>query len=282
MNNINLNNKKLLPKLLKRLLTLIIAIVILIIIFKEGYIKIINKYRNDRIFALESEKYGKEVSNPVFKIGKIMTYSDANINDLSENQDLSRVNVTQFTDFAIYIDNLVKVKELTEENTVNKIYVNNIGITNVGDSGIKKFSSKSIDSLGKYIPISESSKEVEYDVIHKNIDKVNNSKSFYTDCSEPLIISYVNENIVQAVDASSSGEKLTLDGSILKHLNIDLSQLNYKINFTINIENNLGELFACDCILNIDLSLGEGQGIYSGYIMQIFDLSNGDYRFKKV
>ena len=242
MNNINLNNKKLLPKLLKRLLTLIIAIVILIIIFKEGYIKIINKYRNDRIFALESEKYGKEVSNPVFKIGKIMTYSDANINDLSENQDLSRVNVTQFTDFAIYIDNLVKVKELTEENTVNKIYVNNIGITNVGDSGIKKFSSKSIDSLGKYIPISESSKEVEYDVIHKNIDKVNNSAIVKEQKSNP----------------------------------------DYKINFTINIENNLGELFACDCILNIDLSLGEGQGIYSGYIMQIFDLSNGDYRFKKV
>ena len=283
MNNINLNNKKLLPKLLRRLLTLIIAIVILIIIFK-WYIKIINNYRNDRIFALESEKYGKEVNNPVFKIDKIMTYSDANIEDLSENQDLSRVNITQFTDFAIYIDNLVKNDELTEENTINNIYVNNIGISSTGDSGKKKFSSKSIDSLGKYIPILESSKEVLYDVVHKNDDKdkVDVSKSFYTDCSEPLIISYVNENIVQAVDASSSGEKLALDGSILKHLNIDLSQLNYKINFTINIENNLGENFACNCSLNVDLSLGEGQGIYSGYIMQIFDLSNGDYRFKKV
>lgn len=267
----------------KRLLILITAIVILIIIFR-GYIKIINKYRNDRIFALESEKYSEEVSNPVFRVDKIMIYSDANVEDLSENQDLSRVNISQFTDFAVYINNLVKDDKLTEENTINKIYVSDIGIYSNEDIGTKKFSSKEIDSLGKYIPITESSKEIDYDVVHQNKDKdkVDNSKSFYTDCSEPLIISYVNENIVQAVDASSSGEKLSLNGSILKHLNIDLSQLNYKINFIINIENNLGERFACNCSLNVDLSLGEGQGIYSGYIMQVFDLSKGDFRFKKV
>lgn len=267
----------------KKLLSLILAIVILIIIFR-GYIKIINNYRNDRIFALESEKYAEEANNPVFKVDKIMIYSGANVDDLSESQDLSRVNVTQFTDFAVYIDNLVKDEKLSEENTINKIFISNIGISANGDSGIRKFSSKKIDDLGKYIPIDKTSKEIDYNVIHKNEDKdkVDNSKSFFTDCSEPLIISYVNENIVQAVDASSSGERLSLDGSILKHLNIDLEQLNYKINFTINIENNLGEQFACNCTLNVDLSLGDGQGIYSGYIMQIFDLSKGDFRFKKL
>ena len=69
---------------------------------------------------------------------------------------------------------------------------------------------------------------------------------------------------------------------MLKYLNVDLADLNYKINFSINIENNLGENFTCNCSLNIDLNTGDGQGIYSGYIMQIFDLSNGDFRFKKV
>lgn len=277
MKKIDLNNKK--------LLTLLIVIIILIILL-QSYIKIINKYRNNRIFALESEKYAKEFANPVFKIDKIMVYSDANVEDLSENKNLSDINVSQFTDFAIYIDNMVKDDELTEENTINRIYIDNIGITvnTQEEIGQKKFSSKSIDDLGKYIPIGESVKEINYSVIHKNSDKelIDNTKSFYTDCSDPLILSYVNENIVQNKDASGSGEKLSLDGSILRVLNIDLYSLNYKINFTINIENNLGEKFYCNCSLNVNLSSGDGDGIYSGYIMQVFDLSSGDFRFKKV
>ncbi len=276
MKKIELKNKK-------RLLILIISIIVLIVLFVI-YVKIINKHRNARIFALETEKLAEEVDNPVFKIDKIIVYSDANVEDLSENQNLSNINVSQFTDFAVYINNFAKSKKLSEENTINKIYIDNIGIEGFDEIGIKKFSTKSVDDLGKYIPIGEDTNRIEYEVVHKNSDKekVDNSKSFYTDCQEPLIISYVNQDIVQNFNASNSGEKLALDGSILRYLNIDLEKLNYKISFTINIENNLGEKFACKCKLNIDLSSGEGEGIYSGFIMQSFDLSNGDYRFKKI
>ena len=275
MKKIDLNNKK--------ILAIIIALIILAILL-YAYIKIINKYRNNRIFALQAEKYGEEVNNPVFRIDKVMIYSGVDVKDFSEKQNLSRINVSQFTDFVVYINNLAKNDELSEENTVNRIYVDNIGITANEEIGTKKFSNKNIDNIGKYISIDETSKEIHFEVAHKNSDKdkINKSRSFYTDCSDPLIISYVNENIVQAVDASASNEKLSLDGSILKHLNIDLNQLNYKINFTVNIENNLGEKFACDCSLNVDLGAGEGEGIYDGNIMQTFDLSGSDYKFKKV
>lgn len=275
MKKINLNNKK--------ILAIIIALIILAILL-YAYIKIINKYRNNRLFALQAEKYGEEVNNPVFRIDRIMVYSGVDVKDFSEKQNLSRINVSQFTDFVVYINNLAKDDELTEENTINRIYVNNIGITAQDEMGTRKFSTKNIDNIGKYISIDETSKDLNYEVAHKNSDKdkINKSKSFYTDCSDPLIISYVNENILQSVDASASNEKLSLDGSILKHLNIDLNQLNYKINFTVNIENNLGENFACNCSLNVDLGAGSGEGIYDGNIMQIFDLSSRDYRFKKV
>lgn len=267
----------------KKLFILAIAIFVLVILLFT-YFKIMNKYRNDRIFALESEKYAKEVSNPVFRIQKVMMYSDANVEDYSESQNLSRINVSQFTDFAIYIDNTVKQSQLTAENTINHIDIDNIGITAMAESGTQKFSSKKIEDLGKYVPIQDSSKEIVYQVAHTNVEKetVDKSKSFYTDCQEPLILSYVNENIVEAADASASGEKLSLDGSILKYLNINLENLNYKITFTINIENNLGEKFFCNCSFNVALDAGEGDGIYSGYIMQIIDLSKGDFRFKKV
>ena len=273
---IDLNNKK--------LLTLLIVIIVLIILL-QSYIKIINRYRNTRIFALESEKYAKEVANPIFKVSKIILYSGANVEDTSPDKNLASINVSQFTDFAIYIDNMVKDDELTEENTINRIYIDNIGIEqNVEGDGIKKFSTKSVQDLGKYVPILESSKEITYSVVHKNSDKelIDDQNRFYTDCSEPLVLSYVNENIIENKDVSNSGEKLSLDGSILRYLNIDLYGLNYKINFTINIENNLGEIFTCNCSVNINLSSGDGDGIYSGYIMQVFDVSDGDFRFKKV
>lgn len=276
MKKINLNNKK--------LLTILIVIIVLIILL-QSYIKIINKYRNNRLFALESEKYANQVANPVFKLDKIMIYSDANVEDLSENKNLANINVSQYTDFAIFIDNTVKSEKLTEENTINRIYIDNIGITaNSEDIGTKKFSTKSVEDLGKYVPIVDSSKEIEFTVIHKNSEKesVDNTNSFFTDCSEPIVLSYVNENIVENKDVSGAGEKLSLDGSMLRYLSIDLYSLNYKISFTINIENNLGEKFYCNCSMNINLSSGDGDGIYSGYIMQIFDLSNGDNRFKKV
>ncbi len=275
MKKIDLNNKK--------ILVLIIIIFILLILIYI-YAKIINQYRNIRIFALEAEKYSSEVNHPVFRVDKIIIYSDANVEDLSDNQDLSRINVSQFTDFAIYINNFAKEEKLSEENTVNRIFIDNIGITSSEEMGTKKFSTKNINDLGKYVPIDETGKEISYNVIHRNIDKdkINNTKSFYTDCSEPLIISYVNENIVQSVDASDFNEILSLDGSILRNLNIDLNQLNYKVSFTINIENNLGEKFQCNCSLDVDLEDGNDGGIYSGYTMQSFDVSKGDYRFKKV
>ena len=276
MKKIDLNNK--------RLLIILIAVIILIILL-YSYIRIINKYRNDRIFGLESEKKAIELANPVFVIDKIMIYSGANVEDLSENKNLANINVSQFTDFAIYIDNTVKSSELTEENTINQIYIDNIGVTvNSDEAGTKKFYTKAIESLGKYVPISQSSKKIDYTVIHKNSEKasIDNTNSFFTDCSEPIILSYVNENIVENKDVSNSGEKLSLDGTMLRFLNVDLYSLNYKINFTINIENNLGEKFSCNCAVDVNLSSGSGDGIYSGYIMQIFDLSKGDYRFKKV
>lgn len=268
----------------KRLLILIIVVIVLMILL-ISYIKIIKKYRNERIFALTSEKYAEEVIHPIFKIDKIMIYSDANVEDLSESKNLSDINVSQFTDFAIYINNAAKSEELSEANTINKIYIDNIGITvSSEETGTKKFASKRIDDIGKYVPVKESSREIKYRVIHKNADKKleQNTKNFFTDCSEPIVLSYVNENIVKNIDVSKSGEKLSLDGSMLRYLNINLEDLNYKINFKVNIENNLGEKFYCNCSLNIDLSSGSGEGIYSGYIMQIFDLSNSDYRFKKV
>ena len=263
-------------KVLILLLIILVLIVVGIMIFNSLQI-----YRVNNIFAQEAEQKQDELDNPIFKIEKILVYSAANVADSSEDSNLSDINISQFTDFAIYINNTETIEELTEENTVNSIYIDNIEVSET-TLGTQKVFYKDIDDLCIYKKVSEGLTKIEFSVLHSNSEKEQNiiSNSFYTDCSEPLVLTYVNENIVKGEDLSNSNSIISLDGSILDYLEIDLDDLNYTISFTINIENNLGELYKCDYSLDIDLSSDEG-GIYTGYIMQIYDTSELKYKFVK-
>ena len=117
---INLNNKKVL---------FLVIILILMVILIFVYYNIFHLHRVNNLFAKDAEKYANQIEDPVFKIEKILTYSDANIKDFSEQNNLSKINVSQFTDFLIYINNRQKSSELTAENTVNNIYIDNINVT---------------------------------------------------------------------------------------------------------------------------------------------------------
>ena len=151
----------------------------------------------------------------------------------------------------------------------------------MAEIGNQKVNFKSTKNLCKYQDITEGTNRIDYKVIHKNSEKNDESDYFFTDCSEPLTLTYVNENVVKNQDISNSEEKIALNGSILKYLNINLDDLKYKISFTVNIENNLNEKFKCDCTLDIDLTSDDG-GIYTGYIMQLYDMKNLNYIFEKV
>ena len=267
-------------KISKKILLLLLAIALLVVIGLSIF-NTLEIYKINTIFAQKAELKQDELDNPIFKIEKILVYSAANVADSSEDSNLSDISISQFTDFAIYIDNTVTIEELTEENTVNSIYIDNIEVSKTA-LGTQKVYYKDIDDLCVYKKVSENLSEIEFNVLHSNTEKEQNitSNCFYTDCSEPLVITYVNENIVEDEDLSNSNSIISLDGSILDYLEIDLDDLNYTISFTINIENNLGELYKCDYSLDMDLSSDDG-GIYTGYIMQIYDTSEQKYKFIK-
>lgn len=265
----------------KRILIVCICTLLLCLII-YAFFRISNQYKINVLFAHNASKMQENLENPIFKLEKVIVYSDANIEDLSENQNLEDINISQFTDFAIYIDNNPKVQELTEENTVNKIYIDNISVTGT-DLGTQKVFYKDINKLCNYEPIREGASLINYIVLHANREKeiAKMSNVYYTDCSEPLIVTYVNENIIERKDASESKNKLSLDGSMLRYFGIKLEDLNYRISFRINLENNLGELYYCDFSQDVNLNSSDG-GIYTGYIMQVFDLSDSKYIFRKL
>lgn len=275
------DKKKGITKLKNKIIILALIIIALLLLIFAFY-KILYMHRNNNIFAQNAEKIQNDIDNPIFKIEKILIYSDANVEDLSENQNLANINVSQYTDFAIYISNSETITGLTEKNTVNNLYIDNITVSGT-DIGTQKVFYKDVNDICKYRKIETGTNRIDFKVLHTNEERELNEEAnvFYTDCSDPIILSYVNENIVKNEDLSGSKEKLSLDGSILKYLGIKLEDLNYKISFSINIENNLGEMYKCNCSLDVNLDSDEG-GIYTGYIMQIYNLSENNFEFRKV
>ena len=276
-----IDKKAFIIKYKKKTIMLVLIIIILTLLIFAFY-KILYMHRNNNIFAQNAEKIQDDLDNPIFKIERILLYSDANVEDLSENQNLSNINISQFTDFAIYINNTETITELTEENTVNNLYIDNITVSGT-DFGSQKVFYKDINDICKYRKIDTGTNRIDFKVLHTNEEKASNEDEnvFYTDCTDPIILSYVNENIVKNEDLSTSNEKMSLDGSILRNLGIDLEDLDYKISFTINIENNLGEMYKCNCSLNVNLDSDDG-GIYTGYIMQIYNLDENNFKFRKI
>ena len=107
-------------------LILIIDILLLIIAIK--YCKYIYYFELQKaIFTGELERFSEENETPMFKVGKIVLYSSANATDNSDGK-LENISISQFTDIAIYIDNKSFTKEITAENTVKEIYIDDIKI----------------------------------------------------------------------------------------------------------------------------------------------------------
>ena len=99
-------------------------------------------------FGAESERFVEENANPVFRISKIILYSSAHAVDNSENSKLEDIDISQFTDIAIYIDNKGKSSEITAENTVNEMFIDNIEMTINSSRGEHIFNYKNPQNFG--------------------------------------------------------------------------------------------------------------------------------------
>lgn len=266
-----------------QLLMLIVAIILLVVVV-ISYIYIYNRESARNLYAEESEKFVKENQFPIFKVDRIILYSNANITDNSENNELKNLDISQFTDIEIYIDNKGKGEEVTAENTVNTLSIDNIKISAPGYEGEKIFNYKNPNNCGKYVELENYKKNsINFKV---NTNNTQNEFSnydeniFYTDCSNPISLGYINKNIITNAAITNTGA-LSLDGSILKLAGIDLEKLAVSIEFTIHLTNNFNEAFMCK--VKIDNTLEEkakNESIYSGYIMRIINCEN-DYTFIK-
>lgn len=264
---------------------LIIDIILLIISF-FAYKHIFQVETGKRIYSEESERFAEENKNPVFKIDQIILYSSANAVDNS-NGELKSIDISQFTDIEIFINNKAKSEEITAENTINELFIEGIKIENNSEIGGEKiFNYKNPLDCGKYRDLSNWNEDgILFKVINSNEENSTANYEepiFYTDCTNPISLGYINKNILTNCEVNANNASISFDGSILQNAGINLKDLNFKLSFNLHLVNNYNEEFVSNIVINNDLSSKEGEeGIYSGYMMQIINPQDGEYSFVK-
>lgn len=284
----NLQKKGLIMKRnLTRVQKLIISIIIILVFISLiiFYLFKVRKIFSKEYFVNQAIQISDVNQVPVFKIDKILLYSNAGAIDNTESQSLKDIDISQFSDISIYIDNKSYIKELTNENTVKSLRIDNIEILSDEPSGVKSLTYKNPLNYGKF-SISEAAQvynstdnliqcaPIDYNIIYKNEENANfETPSFYTDCTNPITLGFLNKNIVTHYSVPDNNN-IAFNGNLLRQAGVDLNSLASKVNFRIVITNNNNQEFIYN--IKLDIKLEESTGIYeNGYIFQEKNAADG-------
>lgn len=275
MKKFKIKNEKLLFTIL------IIALFIVFLLYYNLVFSVVFARNN---FANEMIEISDENENPIFNIQKILLYSSADAIDNSEDQSLKDMSICQYTDISIYLDNTNTSSELTDENTIKQLYIDNIVATSDADIGTKILNYKNPLDFGKYKMIEEAeNNRIDFNIINTNSENENHdytNPTFYTDCSNPISLGYMNKDILTNYAVSKEANTVSFNGKVLQEANIDLEDINYTLSFKIHIVNNLNQKFVYNMKLNVGLDDDNG-GIYNGYVYKGKTVSGNEYQFFK-
>ena len=266
-----------------KLMLLLLLIILLLCILAYSYIFYASYCRNE--FVNQSLKISEQNQLSVFKVNKILIYSSANaINNRSDNS-LEDLNICQYTDIAIYIDNTSSISDLTTQNTVKELWIDNIKITPNSDLGSQVLNYKNLNNFGKFDNItSANNSRIDFNIVNTNEQNETSDYStptFYTDCSNPISLGYINSGIVKNYSIHDNINSVVLNGKLLQQANVDLSQIGYNLTFDIHIKNYDGDSFVYHSNIDVDLNT-QNKDIYNGYLYQTRNNTSGnEYVFFK-
>ena len=253
------NNQKQINKIKHVKIIFLLLVILTIILIYIYYNFILKRYINKNEFIDQMVEISDQSEKNIFSIEKIQLHSNANYIDKSKDNSLSDVNVSQYTDIAIYINNSGESNDITNENTIKKLYIDNIKI----EPKIKKdnifLNYKNSNKLGLYQEIAApENNRIDFKIINTNEenDKTNyDEPEFYADCSNPITLEYLNKNILTnySVEENPDPTKrtLTLNGKVLNETGINVDNLESTISFTIHLVTNENHGFAYNMKLNL-------------------------------
>ena len=210
----------------------------------------------------------------------MIIYNSADVIPSSESQYLTNLKICQYSDICIYIENNIVDSKLTDANTIKKMYIDNINISSTSNLGEKCLNYKSPIELGKYVDLS-ATERLDFEIIKNN--KQNNdtnyeTPTFYTDCSNPIVLEYLNKNIVDNFSIKNNDSKIYYNAKILKEAQINLDDINNDISFDIHITSNSNRNYVCHISILRPL---EEEFLENGYSYIINSLPEDKFVFKK-
>lgn len=275
----------------RKLIISTILMIILIVILSY----IISTIRINQKFADDVNEFYKLNSKTIFSIDKMYMYSSANAIENKETRPVWNLNLYQYTDIAIYINNRSKDK-LDYENSIKEIYIDNIKYGEV-KKGEQSLFFKDVREFGKsifsdveleegvenintneYVVKNVENKKIkdklEYQVLNDG-DADYSKPQIYADCSNPITLEYVNNNIKTNEILSDITSDVKYDGNLLRKCGVILSDIECTITFNITIINFYNQKFVANVYVEIPLEdTITGETIYDGKFVKRLENTN--------
>lgn len=271
-------NKLLLKELDKRA-TIVIAIlisIILIVIAISSYFIMNQIVKN--CFENQALKMSSINEDTPFSLKKVVLFSSATVDTNDLKNSVWDLNVSQFSDICIYLNNSSNVNE--SKNTVKEFYIDNIDIAKP-ELGSTFLYRKSINDFGKSTFKNDSiiNDRLDFEVLDSNTPENLTENVVSNKLFEPIVLGFYNKNVKE--NYLSSSLNIDYSGKILKEAKIPKSSLQCNVSFNLNIINELDEHYICN--VNFDIPFeNENSSIYDdGYFVQ--ELNNlENYKFLRL
>lgn len=253
----------------------ILLIFILLVLCSTVFGMFYNKYTCENSYL----DFASKNQDIVFSINKCVFFSNCNAKNKTNSASSFLIEyLYQYTDIALFINN--NSTESTLENTLKSVKINNLNFSTIPSVGNQKLYYKNINSFAEStIPENYAFEdEIIFNISSKDSEDLN-APTLYNNCANPIVLSYINNNIKQDYAVSNDSNTITYDGSLLKKCGILLDSLEAKLSFDIYITNNLDQEFKCTVYISPPLQ-DSTKSLYDGAITLTQNTNYNFYRYK--
>lgn len=252
----------------------VIVITVLTLIGIALWTFILLNYINNKKFAEEINNFAKLNAKTVFSIDKIYMYSSGGATENEEDRAVWNLNINQFTDIALYINNRSE-QNLNYENAIKNLYIENVRFSEY-ELGNPFLYYKDINEFGKINMNEENRIDNKLDFKVINDGEINYMEpQIYADCSNPITLQYVNKDIKTNAIISDINTDVIYDGSLLRKTGIILSKIKCVLAFDVIIINFYNQKFTANVYIDIPLEDTDvGTNIYDGKFIKKLENTN--------
>lgn len=257
-----------------KLIAKLIVTLILVVLCTVTIIDIITIYKINDSFSDSIDEIARLNSKTVFSIDRIYLYSSADATSNETTKPVWDLNIFQFTDIALYINNRAD-EGVTYENTIKELTIDNVKFNNI-QSGTPALYYKNVNDFAKLTNLEENKigDSLEFNIINSG-EADYSTPVIYSNCQNPITLEYVNTGMKENTVISDISTPLTYDGSLLRKSGILISQMECTLSFRITIINNYNQKYVATVYIDIPLKDSlNNTSIYDGKIIRNLENTN--------